>query len=503
MYKIFLTLFFISATASAEDNCAKYATVESGSSCNNLVIKFDFTKCGGEIQKKRTHCSKGEAVAESNHGNNKYIVTYKKSESWGEISWNVSSFKKTSQKAPEPTLLVEESEQANAQQMTAAPPVVSPVEVQAETADRQVAAIRQDQAQVIVPVEDKKAADEEDLKISGYMDLYYSYNSNNPPAVTAPTSTTLTQPAGNIKYRAFDQYHNDVNLSLFELFMVKKKGEVTMKVALDFGRTAEVMSPVDEISKNFTQATITYTPKNLDQLSITAGKMLTHMGMELLKSSDNWNYSRSLLFNYGAPFWHEGLAVSWAFIPNKLTSTFFLYNNSVGMYEDNRHKSYGLQIFATPMEGMVLSYNMITTHDKSLSNNARTIHNAYGSYQFTSNFAAQFDAVYGKEEAGKSDGSDGNWSAANVGVKWTLGSYTLAPRYGYYDDSDAITIERGTTGQKLKTYTLTNSFNLGSGLETRLEFRMDKSDKDVFADEDGSLTKDTQFTTTLGLMFNF
>ena len=37
-------------------------------------------------------------------------------------------------------------------------------------------------------------------------------------------------------------------------------------------------------------------------LEIDAGKFVTPMGAEVIESDANWNYSRSLLFNYAIPF---------------------------------------------------------------------------------------------------------------------------------------------------------------------------------------------------------
>jgi hypothetical protein len=363
------------------------------------------------------------------------------------------------------------------------------------------------------------AAADEALKVNGYVDVYYAYNFNNPPVATPLTPPPVGAPlasatTGNNKYRAFDQYHNDINVSLAELLFTKKSGEVTMKVALDYGRLVEVMSPADEVTKNITQATITYNPKSMESLAITVGKMITHMGAEGMKAGDNWQYSRSLLFNYGAPFWHEGAAVAYAFVPGKFTGTFFLYNNSVGLIEDNRQKHYGLQFIATPIDGLTLAYNGISGREAqpsvgsigALSYNGatRTIHDLNGTYKINDAFAAQFDFIYGQAKRGKVDGSNGSWTAFNVAAKWTSGNFSLSPRFGMFDDSDALVVDTTVAGgQKLKTYTLTAKYNLGNGLETTLEYRMDKSDKDVFADDSGTLNKDSQSTILAAAIFTF
>lgn len=342
---------------------------------------------------------------------------------------------------------------------------------------------------------------EQDLKITGFIDLQYVYNFNTPPPVAQPTATNLTQPAGNNGTRAFDLYHNDFNLSLAELLFTKKKDDVTFKLAINVGRATEVISPRDEVTKHFSQATITYNPAPLSNLSITAGKMISHIGREVFRSIDNWNYSRSTLFNF-SPYWHEGIGINYHFIPDVLSATFFAYNNMVGLYEDNKNKALGAQINYAPIKDMRLSYNFLGGPDGVTNNRTRLIHNLYGIYDLNPNFSLSFDSVYGEEKNALGEGRSGTWLIYNLSFKWKFNEMFISPRFTYFDDSNALNIDRGVTEQIVSAYTITYGIDLGGGLNTWIEWRKDSSNKNFFAKGDGTFSQ-TQDTFAFAFLYTF
>ena len=51
-------------------------------------------------------------------------------------------------------------------------------------------------------------------------------------------------------------------------------------------------------------------PKNAAGLELDFGEFVTAAGAELIETKDNWNYSRSLLFAWGIPYYHFGVRAS-------------------------------------------------------------------------------------------------------------------------------------------------------------------------------------------------
>ncbi len=160
----------------------------------------------------------------------------------------------------------------------------------------------------------------EEVKVSVewhlFADTYYAYNFNQPAAVIAPNSAsvaTSSVPDARNTYRYYDFYHNQISLSLLELSVLAKYGEVSLLTDLDFGPFADANAAstsatgksVDEVSKHLGQTVVMYRPTG-SRFQLDVGKMYSHVGAETVKSKDNFNYSLILprksghLFRYDA-----------------------------------------------------------------------------------------------------------------------------------------------------------------------------------------------------------
>lgn len=362
---------------------------------------------------------------------------------------------------------------------------------------------------ISVVAEESSFANKNGLQIGGYFDLYYLYNFNKPAPVTSPDASHPAMPAPNNQYRVFDIYHDNIDVALAEVTLQKKQDDVTFSIALDFGHNADVLSPNDEVSKHITQAYLSYQPHQLPQLTLVAGKMLTHMGLEVPRAKDNWNYSRSLLFGYAFPFWHTGVGAKYAFLDGKLTAAAYLYNNTQGLYATNRSKTIGAQLQYAPNQDLTLTYNFLSGPEADASGNTRTraVHELIGKYQIAENWAIAADGAFGTLRRFYADGRPGTWLSGFVALKWTNGFFSLSPRFEMYVDKSGATIQVAginTTAvpQRIDSETLTASFACGKGLETRLEFRHDHSTADVFSNGNGRLLN-SQSTVTSALLYEF
>jgi hypothetical protein len=348
----------------------------------------------------------------------------------------------------------------------------------------------------------------DDLKINGSLDLYYLYNSNKPPLVTPPSDAHLQQPQSNNQYRVFDIYHDDINLAMAELVLQKSSGPFSVYLAFDFGHNAEVLSPDDEVTKNISQAVLTFKPEQAPRWSFTAGKMLTHMGLEVPKAKDNWNYSRSLLFGYAFPFWHVGLSARYEVIKDQLAVTAFLYNSTQGLYTTSKSKTVGTQISYSPVEKVTVIYNLLAGPESDLAgeSHSRYVHELIGKYNLSPTLAVAADVVYGNLRHYYADGRSGNWFAWNANLRWSLGRFSLSPRYELYVDKSGASLVSSLNAtaipQRIDSQTLSASYDCGYGLELRGEVRRDHSTANVFLTASNRLV-DTQMTSTVGVLYDF
>lgn len=244
------------------------------------------------------------------------------------------------------------------------------------------------------------------------------------------------------------------------------------------------------------------------------------MGIEVVRAKDNMQYSRSLMFNYGIPFWNQGLNISYSVMPGRLSTTLYVVNASDGRIsaEANKSPALGANLNFVPFEGLSANYNYIGGIESSASNSRRDVHEVNAVYTFSPSVTVAADYTIGSEQntvpvvGGASQGA-ATWSGAAIYVKAALTDwYTLSPRFEIFDDekgwalgglASKASLADVVPGQKINSITVSNIFELGDGFETRLEYRTDKSDRSVYyKDENGALT-DRQDTYTVALLYSF
>lgn len=343
--------------------------------------------------------------------------------------------------------------------------------------------------------------------IVGNFDFYYAFNSNSPSDISGPTANSTSLPAGNNSYRFYDSYARQFSLNLAELSLKHTTKEVSFLLDLDFGQMAELnaVTPpnlaVDNSSKNIGQAIVTFTPEGAPTWTFDIGKMPTHLGLEVIKAKENWNYSRSFLFTYGIPVWHTGVHANYA-ANSQLNFGAYLYNGWNTLYSINSAQTFGWQVKFVPNESLTLIYNGISGPQKAADvNDKKTVHEANFTYLLNLKFALGFDFLVGSEDRGVSATVDTKWTAYSIALKYQIDekSYTSF-RYESFKDENGKIVD-STLAQNLNSATVTYAYRTSTDIEARIEYRRDNSDKTVFVKGDGS-SVDNQSTATLALLYS-
>ena len=179
--------------------------------------------------------------------------------------------------------------------------------------------------------------------ISGSVDGYYGYDFNHPADRTA-------------SLRAFDNLTNQFSLNLAELIIKRTPDTNTSRLGYNFtlgyGNAMNVVNgsePVagPEFDRNVEQAYLSYLIPLGNGLQLDFGKFVTPAGAEVIESSNDWNYSRSVLFTYAIPFFHFGLRAAYVFSP-KYTLTGFVLNGWNDVVAPNTGKTYGVSLAWSP-----------------------------------------------------------------------------------------------------------------------------------------------------------
>lgn len=176
------------------------------------------------------------------------------------------------------------------------------------------------------------------IQVHGLVDANYEYNINQPSQKSNLGATN--------QFRAFDTDANSFELEQFNLRIQRRvEGGVGFLVDLNFGKTAEVLRTFTRYTSNPagvgigevdpTQAFITYTVPVGNGLDVMAGKFVTLLGAEVIKTYDvlNYNESGSYIFTLGIPFTHTGVRAKYAF--NEMLTVTGGFNNGWDDVADN------------------------------------------------------------------------------------------------------------------------------------------------------------------------
>lgn len=456
-----LALLALNSALAAESSpatveCGK-AQILSGDNCPSLVVQMDLSECGrGAAEVATVSCSDKSATASIRSKRHVFQVPLVLEEGrWGSGKWKIAG----------PVT------RENAQPKTA-------------TGPKGLRPFSPDEA----PSDTKAPGIGSDLVISADFDAYYSYNANRPQPISTPNGSTATAasiPAGNNQLRLYDAYHNQLGLNLAEISIRKPGKEVSLLLDLDFGQQADqharissaAGNSVDEVSKHIGQAILTYTPSRAPGLTFNIGKMATHVGTELSKAKDNWQYSRSSIYSFGSPLWHTGVHVGYSPIPNRLAAGVYVYNGWNTIYDNNSAKTLGGQLKYTPSDSWTIVYNYVGGPEQERnSQNQKRLHDLNATFS-RPGFSVAADVIMGKEENALigTNRADSHWRAGTLAVKVPVSElYWVSPRIEYYRDEQGATLGSGAS-ETLKSATVTNGFRLTEGFETRLELRYDRS----------------------------
>ena len=334
--------------------------------------------------------------------------------------------------------------------------------------------------------------------LSGFVDVYYGYNSNQPIGRTTA-------------FRNFDINSGQFGLNMIELVADKAPDATASRlgyhVALGFGQAMNIVNSTEPgqfpTESNFDQylkeGYLEYLAPIGKGLQINVGKFVTPAGAEVIETKDNWNYSRGLLFALAIPYFHFGTSAKYAF-NSKFALTGYLVNGWNNSIDNNSGKTTGFSAAWTPNSKFSLIQNYLVGPEQ-LNDNSKFRHLSDTVVSFSPNsklsFLANYD--YGHDHLTGAPFSV-HWSGIAGYIKYAPNDkWAFATRGEYFSDNGGT--QTGTP-QKLSEFTLTLQRMLASKLMTRLEFRRDMSDENVFPDHASGL-KDSQNTVTLGMVYAF
>ncbi|MBK8482701.1 MAG: porin [Proteobacteria bacterium] len=346
------------------------------------------------------------------------------------------------------------------------------------------------------------------ISYRAFVDAYYSVNYRFPK----PDDNSVGM------VRAFDQ-DNGFALSWAGLDLSTPTEPVGGTVSLRFGPTANRFALADaglDFGLEFLkQAFVSWKP--LARLTLDFGKFGTPFGAEVSEAQDNFNYTRGVLNWAGQPFFHTGLRATLT-LSEQLTATLIAVNGWDRTLDNNTMKTFGLQLaYTTQPVSVVLGYMVGPEQDDAVREtdaetgavsvredseaNGRLRHfvDAIVTARPSEKLTFLLNGDLGAETFASSGGDDTSlWYGASLGVQYRpTATVAGALRGEYFGDPDGIRL--GVADQNIVTGTLTLDYLPSPYLVLRLDNRLDWADQGIFA-SGTSAGKDTQFTTTLGVI---
>lgn len=323
---------------------------------------------------------------------------------------------------------------------------------------------------------------------SGLADAYTTWNGNHPPQ-------------GIQQLQNFD-LHAGVPRFSFGKFTIDKSDKV-IGVHLDVGvgetmrliHAGDVAAQEHKGLRYAEQMYLIAKPTKLHGTEIDFGQFVTSAGAEVIESTSNFNYTRSLLFAWAIPYYHFGFKVTTP-ITKELTVGFQVVNAWNTVWGNNDFKNIGLTMALTkPKYTYSLNYyegpnKLGTTAGK------RNLVDTTLLLTPNSKFSAYINGDWGRDNR-IGGGYDQWYGLAGAGRYQLTKIFALAGRAEFFNDPTGFSTG---TKQVLKEGTATAEGKIGDHFVGRLEYRHDSSDHPFFAVGKSNNLSRGMNTVTLGLV---
>ena len=332
------------------------------------------------------------------------------------------------------------------------------------------------------------------VTISGFMDIYYSYNMNNPGAF----GNFGTNGVGRI----FDGQHNQIAFNMIQTKVAYTSERLEIIGDLLFGPGGALANFGNTGSSIIIkQAYLAYGIN--DEWTFSIGQFGTHIGYELVDAPDNFHYSLSYLFGNG-PFYHTGAKLDYT-ASDKLGFMIGILNGWDNLIDNNLAKSIALQVSIMPNDDFSLYLNWIGGDEDPSFVTGDSLKSFKHMIDLTTSYAVNKDFNVGVNAAigfYKFDSqSTKKWGGAALYLDYSLSNqFALGFRAEVFDDVKGVQY----VGASYVGYTLTGVITTANEhLFIKPELRFDTSNRNIyFKDDSGSVT-DNQFTVGVAFIAKF
>ena len=236
------------------------------------------------------------------------------------------------------------------------------------------------------------------------------------------------------------------------------------------------------------------------------GKFNAPIGWELLDPVDMYQFSHGLIFQFGTPTNVTGALLALTFSPI-VDLQLYVVNGWDLLQDNNKMKTFGGRLGLTPIENVNWGLSLISGPEQDDNDDDwRTVFDTDLTIKLIPGLIIGAEFNYGWEENAGVTGGNARWLAGLLTLHYNFtDSIGLTFRFDIFDDKDGARLPNdnpAVTKQTAYALTLAPTFTLAQGVGFLVEFRYDKSDKDVFQKDNGNF-RDDRFSVALEFTYSF
>lgn len=333
------------------------------------------------------------------------------------------------------------------------------------------------------------------LKISGFAEIYYQYDFNNPENNSRP---------GFIYSHNRD---NEVNVNLAFIKTSYETDVIRANIALATGTYMNANYAAESgVLKNIYEANVGFKISKSNDIWIDAGIFPSHIGFESAVGKDNWTLTRSIAAE-NSPYFETGAKISYTSNNKKWFMSGLFLNGwqRILRPDGNSTPAFGHQITFTPNEKLTINSSSFIGNDKADSiRQMRYFHNLYATYQINKKIGVRAGFDIGAEQKQKESSNYNTWFTPVVIAKYSISEkFSMAVRGEYYQDKNGVMIATETeNGFRTFGYSLNADYQILPNLVWRTEVRNLNSSDNVFLNRNTDL-KQNSFTAITSLAIDF
>lgn len=310
------------------------------------------------------------------------------------------------------------------------------------------------------------------IELSGFVDVFYVYDFNQPKA----------------DYRQTFLYnhnrHNEFNLNLGFIKISAQHQKYRANIALQTGTYVnDNYSYEPGLLKNIFEANAGISLNKKSNLWLDAGIFASHIGFESAISLDNWTLTRSILAE-NSPYYLSGVKLT--YLPSKKVELIALVCNGwqhIQKISGNSLPSFGTQLKVMLIEKITFNWStFVGTDDPDTTRRMRYFNNFYGQFQFTKKFGLIVGFDIGTQQRTKNSSIYDLWFSPVIIGQFAINkNWKTAVRAEYYLDETGIIIPTGTiNGFKTTGLSLNFDYSPTQNIICRLEGRWLNSKDNIF-----------------------